>query len=125
MALRFEFKSALQFSIVVFGLSVGVPSWAEDRLTLTVSPTVSLSPADIEIETRVQPHSDNRLLEVVAESTDFFRSSELPLNGESAPRITSIKFHGLPAGDYFVTATLKAANRTIAVEKRFLHVASE
>jgi hypothetical protein len=33
--------------------------------------------------------------------------------------VTAIKYHSLPAGEYFIVATLKTTNRTIAVVKHF------
>src|SRR5262245_46758065 len=120
-----SWTSAFRISVVLCGIAVSVPAVAEDRLKLTVDPTVAVSPTDVRIKARVAPNAENRLLEVVAESSNFFRSSEQPLNGASAPRVTSIVFHHLPAGDYLVTATLKAGNKTIAVVKRFLSVVGD
>jgi hypothetical protein len=117
--------SVFRISVVLSGVVVSAPALAEDRLKLTVDPTAAVSPTDVRIKARVAPNAENRVLEIVAESPEFFRSSEQQLNGASAPRVTSIVFHHLPAGDYFVTATLKASNKTIAVVKRVLSVVGD
>ena len=43
---------------------------------------------------------------IAADSRDFYRSSEIPLNGEDAPRTTVVDLTNLPAGTYQVTAML-------------------
>ena len=45
-------------------------------------------------------------VEIVADSGDFYRSSLIPLEGENAPRTTTIDFRGLPGGDYEVRIIL-------------------
>src|SRR5215467_13278664 len=109
--------------IVLIPIAASARSGAEERMRITVNPSVGVAPTDIHITARVAPNDDNRALEVVAESAEFLRSSEEPLDGAAAPRVTSIVFRGLPAGEYLVTATLKAADGTVVVAKRFLRVA--
>ena len=41
---------------------------------------------------------------------DFYRSSEMQLDGDAAPRTTEFDFRALPTGEYTVTATLFGAN---------------
>jgi hypothetical protein len=65
---------------------------------------------DLTISVSVERHEDNRMLRVTAESPDFFRSSELPLNGEASPRVNVVTFHQLPSGEYDIRAVLIAAN---------------
>ncbi len=76
---------------------------AGGRLTVHVSHPAKLAPAELRIEAIVEPATDNRALEVVAESEDFFRSSTVELHGENGPRLTSIVLSQLPAGCYEVS----------------------
>src|SRR5438105_832845 len=55
-------------------------------LTVRVSPTVSFAPATVFIRASVEADADNRAIAVSAESNDFYRSSEVPLDGDHAPR---------------------------------------
>ena len=87
-------------------------------LTLRVTPTHAVAPAFIRVIASVESHEDNRALEVVAESPDFFRSSRLGLNGARAPRKQIVDFTNLPAGDYVITAAVEgsASRRAVASE---------
>jgi hypothetical protein len=52
------------------------------------------------------PSDENRSLEVVAESGEFYRSSEVQLEGATAPAAMSFEFRDLPGGDYHVYGIL-------------------
>jgi hypothetical protein len=80
---------------------------ANDRLSIRVSPAVAFAPANLVIRTTVEADSSNRAIEIVAESPDFYRSSEIRLDGERAPRTTMFEFRSLPSGAYSVRAVLK------------------
>ena len=54
----------------------------------------------------IEANAQNRAVAIVAESTEFYRSSEIQLDGEHAPRTTTFEFRSLPPGTYEVTATL-------------------
>jgi hypothetical protein len=83
---------------------------AEQRLTIRVSPVVAFAPANLLVRTQVQADHANRFIEVVAESPEFYRSSETQLDGERAPRTSVFEFRGLPRGTYQVRAVLKGVN---------------
>jgi len=57
----------------------------------------------------VEADPDNHAVRISAESPDFYRSSEVGLEGEDAPRTTTFEFRGLPTGTYEVRATLLGA----------------
>ena len=56
-----------------------------DALRIAVSPAMSFAPTTLNIQARLVPSADNRGIELVAECADFYRSSEIPLEGENAP----------------------------------------
>jgi hypothetical protein len=98
---------------VVLGMAImaaAAPMRASDRLALRVSPTVSFAPAILVVRTTIPANEENRSIEVVAESEDFYRSSEMPLEGDRAPRTTSFEFRSLPTGSYQVRAILKGVS---------------
>lgn len=92
-------------------------------LELYVSPTISHAPASLRIRATVEPKDDQRALAIVIESEDFFRSSEVALEGEDAPRHLFLEYRNLPPGTYEVQATVldaegnpkAAAHRCVAV----------
>ena len=81
-----------------------------ERLSMRVSPAVAFAPADLLVRTQVVANAANRAIEIIAESEDFYRSSEMPLDGEHAPRTTQFQFRSLPGGVYSVRAVLKGPN---------------
>ena len=89
---------------------LALPVGAGERLRIRVTHTVTLAPADVLVQAIVEPDTENRALEVVAESASYFRSSTMPLAGEGGPRVNSIRFMRLPAGSYDVTVRVLAAD---------------
>jgi hypothetical protein len=77
-----------------------------EMLTIRVSPAVSAAPALVTVRAFVEAHADNRALEIIAESRDFYTSSQVTLNGAESPRINEIHFRSLPEGSYAVTVIL-------------------
>lgn len=82
------------------------PLGAGERMTLKVSPSVSFAPANLIVRAQIEADAQNRAVEIVAESPDFYRSSEIQLDGEHAPRTNTFEFRSLPSGTYEVKATL-------------------
>jgi hypothetical protein len=75
-------------------------------LTLQVSPAMAAAPAVINVRAIIEASDDNRALEVVAQSTDFFRSSRVELDGRDAPPLAVFQYGNLPPGLYEVSAFL-------------------
>jgi hypothetical protein len=77
---------------------------ASQPVRVRVTPQIGMAPADVIVYVTVERSPDNRLLRVSAESDGFYRSSEVPLEGEGSARISILHFRELPAGEYDVTA---------------------
>ena len=73
---------------------------------MKVSPEVAFAPADLVVRTSIEANPDNRALEVIIDSPDFYRSSLIELEGELAPRTTVVEIRNLPGGEYVVTTRL-------------------
>ena len=86
------------------------PIGAGERITLKVSPAVAFAPANLVVRATILADRDNRAVQVVAESADFYRSSEVQLEGDQAARTNTFEFRSLPPGAYQVTATLLGAD---------------
>jgi len=91
---------------VALATVLAMPVRAGEPLGLRVSPRVSLEPAVVAIDAIVEPHADNRGLKICVESLHYYRSSFVQLDGEGAPRVTSVRFPSVPAGSYEVTTIL-------------------
>ena len=109
--------AALVWSGVVFSGSITAD--AGELLKMQVSPRVTQAPADIFIYIRLEPRPENRLLLVTADSSEFFRSSEMSLAGESSPRVTVFRFRQLPPGVYSIAAELIGVNGKTRERVRF------
>ena len=77
-----------------------------EQLKIVVSPAQSFAPSNLHIRARVVPHAENRVLEIIAESGEFYRSSQITLEGERAPATIAFEFRGVPGGEYRVSGVL-------------------
>jgi hypothetical protein len=104
----------MKFRACVFGVLIAsattLPVGAGERITLKVSPAVSFAPANLVVRATVEADADNRAIEIVAESQDFYRSSEIQLEGDKAARTSTFEFRSLPPGTYEVRAKLFGAD---------------
>ena len=82
------------------------PTGAGERMIMKVTPAVAFAPANLVVRAVVEADADNRAIAVVAESDDFYRSSEIQLDGDHAPRTNTFEFRSLPPGSYSVKAVL-------------------
>jgi hypothetical protein len=97
---------------------------AAERLDLHVTPSVSLAPASVVVRAIVEHDPENRELEIVADSLDFYRRTVVELHGEQAPKTTELKLNDIPGGEYEVTATLTTAHGTKMSVRRSVTVMS-
>ena len=106
----------LTFLVILTAAGVG----ANDKLAMRVSPAVAFAPATLRVQTTIESDAANRSIEIIAESEEFYRSSEMQLDGEAAPRTTYFQFRSLPTGQYSVRAVLKGqgGHELAAVERK-------
>jgi hypothetical protein len=100
----------------------GATMHGTEMLTIRVSPVVSAAPAVVTVRALVEAHADNRALEIIAESQDFYTSSQVTLNGADSPRINEIHFRSLPEGSYAVTVILMGTRGRRALLTRTITV---
>ena len=79
---------------------------AGERLSIVVSPHQSFAPASLVVRVHITPDIDNRALEDVAESADYYRSSRIQLDGDDGPATSLLEFRSLPDGNYDIRAVL-------------------
>jgi hypothetical protein len=88
-------------------VAVALPAGAGDRMTMRVTPAQAFAPSVLRVRVRIEPDVENRSLTVIADSGGFFRSSEIPLDGDRAPKTIEVEFSSLPEGDYDVVGIVK------------------
>jgi hypothetical protein len=91
-------------------LTTTLPLGAGERITMKVSPAISFAPANLVVRAMIEANAENRAVEIIAESQDFYRSSQIQLEGEKAPRTNTFEFRSLPPGTYEVRANLLGAD---------------
>jgi hypothetical protein len=94
-------------ALIGFVILISGAVGANDKLAMKVSPAVAFAPANLSVQATIEADSGNRSIEIIAESPEFYRSSEIQLDGESAPRTTILQFRSLPTGEYSVRGVLK------------------
>jgi hypothetical protein len=100
-----------------------IPAAANQPLRVSVTPDLVSEPARVTVQVLVEPHAENRAIEIVAESEGFYRSSYVELEGDRAARYTVVRYRDLPAGTYEIRGVLRGSNgRERAVDRRRLTV---
>ena len=100
-------------------------SAALEKLQLQVNPSVSMAPASVIVRAIVERAAENRQLEIVADSEDFYRRTVLDLDGESAPKVNELRLIDIPGGEYEVTATLYDSKGVRTAARRSIMVMSQ
>jgi hypothetical protein len=78
----------------------------ESPITVHVSPAVAIEGSAVQATVRVVPNSDNRLLRIMVDSENYFRSSDVELNGDDAATTHYLALNSLPAGEYSFVAVV-------------------
>jgi hypothetical protein len=71
-----------------------------DELTLRLTPRFVSAPGYLRSLIRVAPHDANRVLRVEIDSESYYRSSDIQLEGASAPMSHFVDWKEVPAGKY-------------------------
>src|SRR3954454_17119911 len=76
-------------TVLIALLYAKVPSVGagDTALILAVAPSQSFAPATVSVRLTIEPSIANRRVAVTVDSEDFYRSSEIPLDADHAPRI--------------------------------------
>jgi hypothetical protein len=86
----------------VLSLVFTAPIGAGEAVTMRVSPRVAVAPATLSVDAVVEKDHANRGLQIQLVSEDYYRSSLVQLDGEDAPRTTSVRYEAVPGGTFEV-----------------------
>jgi hypothetical protein len=110
-------------SAACLGLLVGAGTLNGGQpLTLQVSPVMTAAPAVISVRALIEASDENRALEIVAQSSEFFRGSRIELDGRAAPPLSVFQYSNLPPGLYEVGAFLIGTNGQRAAVSKIVKV---
>ena len=94
-------------ALLLAGILMSVaPLGGTETLKIRVSPMQSFAPANLYVRLSIEPNSSNRVFSIVAESEDYFRSSEVALEGDHGPRTVIAQFRSVPGGRYEIRGTV-------------------
>jgi hypothetical protein len=105
---------------LLFGLFVLTSSLGAGAGLAVEAPSVMLAPGHLVVQTVIEPDPANRAIQVIAESPDSYRSSEVQIDGDTAPRRNTFEFKDLPIGTYEIHAVLLGSGgqqRALVVRK--------
>ena len=66
------------------------------------------APATVSFVVAVEPGERNYALLVEADGEDYYRASEIELDGDKEKRLHAIEFKSLPAGEYILRAQVRS-----------------
>lgn len=111
------------FAVLCGFLLVGAPTNGSEAMRMSVSPAQSMAPANLHIRVSIEPNAENRSVLVSAESDDFYRSSEVALEGDQGPRTVLVDFRSMPGGHYEIRGTVAdARGRQVASARQNVFV---
>jgi hypothetical protein len=122
MTMKFQ-ANVLPIMMLALAVTPNGVVTAKEPLSIRVSPSVAFAPANMVVRTSIEPDASNRAVEIVADSDQFYRSSQVQLDGERAPRTSICEFRSLPPGAYEVKAALIGVDgRARAVARAHVNV---
>jgi hypothetical protein len=83
------------------------PLRAGEHIGVHVTPSVAFAPADLQVRASFPADEENRALQIIAQSHNFYSSSEIQLDGDKAPTTTTVEFRSVPVGLYSVRVVVK------------------
>jgi hypothetical protein len=88
-------------------VALALPVSGGERMTMSVTPAQGFAPSPLRVRVRIEPSVENHSLTITADSGGFFRSSEIPLEGDRAPRTFELEFRSVPEGDYDIISVVR------------------
>ena len=80
--------------------------WSEEPSLEVRLAVTAVAPASMQSLVKVTPHPDNRLLRLVIDGADYYRSSDTQLEGADAARHHFFTWQSLPPGTHSVVAVV-------------------
>ena len=99
--------------LVALSALTAIHTPAKEIVEIRVRGRYYAAPATVPIIVAVEPGAQNRALLVEADGEDYYRSSEIELDGEKEKRLHTIQFRSLPAGEYVLRAEVRSKTEVL------------
>lgn len=99
--------------ILALGALTTSPSPAKSIVEIRVRGYYYAAPATVPLIVAVEPGADNRALMVEVDGEDYYRSSEIELEGDKDKKFHSVQFKKLPAGNYSLRAQVRSQTKVL------------
>ena len=109
-------------TVLVVAMLSGESSPAKEIVEIRLRGQFWAAPATVPIVVAVEPGASNRALLVEADGEDYYRSSEVELDGEKEKRLHTIEFKSLPAGAYVLRAEVRSETKILGASEQKLLV---
>lgn len=108
----------------LLALSLTFTGASTPRVAVHLQVAVAQAPACVRVRVTIDPHEDDRALRVDLVGEDFYRASEVPLDGVNGPKTTWIEWQDVPGGDYEVVARVATTTKIDGMGKATMHILS-
>ena len=108
--------------VVCAGILMGSHTNADEAISITVRPAVATYRGSAQLKVLVARDDKNRSLTWEIDGPNYYRSSEVQLNGAASPRSFMFLMRELPAGEFEIRATVKRNDRTAATDRSSIKV---
>jgi hypothetical protein len=95
-----------RFHVPVTALLLAAPAAADAPLSIAVRPAVVFVGGDVRTTVRTPRDARNRELRISIDAAEYYASSDVQLDGDSAAATHQFTWKALPGGSYRVEATL-------------------
>ena len=104
--------------VCAFWVTFGTSASSDDLLGIHLERTVLTAPGVLRITVAVSRRDVNRSFSVEAESDNYYRRSDVSLEGGTAPRLHTIVYRGVPEGRYIIRVELSGVSTVLALARQ-------
>ncbi|MGH9314152.1 MAG: hypothetical protein ACRD1S_13270 [Vicinamibacterales bacterium] len=87
-----------------------------------VTPRVAFGPVDVMALVQVEPHAENRRLQLILDSGEYYFSTDIQLDGAGARKSHFVTWRAVRPGKYLLTATVYRASGRVNHCRRELRI---
>jgi hypothetical protein len=115
-------KAFVVGALMFWGIAGSMQLKADEAIEIAVRPRVTKVGGSAQLKVLVARNAVNRVLQWEVDGPNYYRRSELPLDGAAAPRSYLFVVRDLPAGEFEIRATVVRQDESTAVDRSDIKV---